>query len=264
MDAALLSHEAPIRLGFFAGIFVLMAAWELWAPRRALQQSKALRWSNNLALVALDTLVVRALFPVAAVGVAAFAAARGIGIFNLVAVPLLAAFVISLLVLDAAIWLQHRLFHAVPLLWRLHRVHHADLDFDVTTGARFHPVEIVLSMLIKCAVVLALGAPAVAVLVFEIVLNATSLFNHGNVRLPASVDRVLRWLVVTPDMHRVHHSIDRRETDSNFGFNLPWWDRLFGTYRAQPAAGHEAMTIGIGEFRSPRELWLDRLLLQPF
>ena len=171
---------------------------------------------------------------------------------------------LSVLALDLAIYLQHLMFHAVPLFWRLHRVHHADLDFDVTTGARFHPVEIVLSMLIKFAVILALGPPALAVLLFEVLLNATSMFNHGNVRLPARVDRVLRWLVVTPDMHRVHHSVDPRETNSNFGFNVPWWDRLFGTYRAQPQAGHDAMTIGIEQFRVPRELWLDRMLLQPF
>ena len=152
----------------------------------------------------------------------------------------------------------------MPLFWRLHRVHHADVDIDVTTGARFHPIEIALSMLIKFAVILVLGPPVVAVLIFEVLLNATSMFNHGNVRLPVRIDRVLRWLVVTPDMHRVHHSIDPRETNSNFGFNVPWWDRLFGTYRAQPRAGHDAMTIGIEQFRERRELWLDRMLLQPF
>ena len=172
--------------------------------------------------------------------------------------------VASVVILDLAIYLQHVLFHAVPALWRLHRMHHADLEFDVTTGVRFHPIEIMLSMLIKLAVVGALGAPPLSVLIFEVLLNATSMFNHGNVRIPLAIDRVLRWLVVTPDMHRVHHSILARETNSNFGFNLPWWDRLFGTYRAQPAAGHEAMTIGIEQFRDPRELRLDRMLLQPF
>jgi sterol desaturase/sphingolipid hydroxylase (fatty acid hydroxylase superfamily) len=264
MDASLLSHEIPIRLACFAGVFATMALWEAAATRRPLQQSKALRWTNNLALTFLNSIAVRVLFPTAAVGVAEFAAARGMGAFNVAGVPFPLAFVLSLVALDLAIWLQHRLFHAVPLLWRLHRLHHADLDFDVTTGARFHPVEILLSMLIKFAVVMALGAPALAVLAFEVVLNATSMFNHGNVRLPASVDRILRLAVVTPDMHRVHHSIDPRETNSNFGFNLPWWDRLFGTYRAQPAAGHDAMTIGIELFRTPCELRLDRMLLQPF
>jgi sterol desaturase/sphingolipid hydroxylase (fatty acid hydroxylase superfamily) len=263
MDAFLLSHEVPVRLGFFFGIFAIMAVWEILAPRRALQQGKVLRWTNNLALTALNSLLVRAILPVAAVAVAGAAAARGMGVFNIFDVPFAWAIVLSLLALDVAIYLQHLMFHAVPLLWRLHRVHHADLDFDVTTGARFHPVEIVLSMLFKFALILVLGPPAVAVLVFEILLNGASMFNHGNVRLPAGVDRVLRWLVVTPDMHRVHHSIDPRETNSNFGFNVPWWDRLFGTYVAQPRAGHGGMTIGIEQFRAPGELRLDRMLLQP-
>ena len=180
-----------------------------------------------------------------------------------IAAPAWVAVPVSVILLDLAIYLQHVLFHAVPALWRLHRMHHADLEFDVTTGVRFHPVEILLSMLIKLGVITALGAPAVAVLLFEVLLNATSMFNHGNVRLPRRLDGVLRWLVVTPEMHRVHHSIAPRETNSNFGFNLPWWDRLFGTYRAEPAAGHEGMTIGIEQFRDPRELRLDRMLLQP-
>jgi sterol desaturase/sphingolipid hydroxylase (fatty acid hydroxylase superfamily) len=174
------------------------------------------------------------------------------------------AVVTSVVLLDVAIYLQHVMFHAVPALWGVHRMHHADLDFDVTTGARFHPIEIVLSMLMKFGVVVALGTPALGVLVFEVLLNATSMFNHGNARLPAQLDRYLRWFVVTPDMHRVHHSIVVGETNSNFGFNLPWWDRLLGTYRDQPAAGHEGMTIGIEQFREARELWLDRMLLQPF
>jgi len=207
---------------------------------------------------------VRAALPLAAVGVAAFASERGMGLFNLFHVAHPLAILLSVLALDFALYLQHLMFHAVPLFWRLHRMHHADLDFDVTTGARFHPIEIILSMLIKFAVILALGPPAVAVLVFEILLNASSMFNHGNVRIPAAIDRVLRWAVVTPDMHRVHHSINPRETNSNFGFSLPWWDHLFGSYRAEPQAGHEAMTIGIAQFRSARELRLDRMLLQPF
>ncbi len=253
-----------MRLAFFFAIFAIMAAWEIVAPRRALQQNKALRWTNNLALTAINSIVVRALFPAAAIGVAAFTAQHSMGVFNLIDIPFPLALVLTILALDLAIYLQHLMFHAVPLLWRLHRVHHADLDFDVTTGARFHPIEILLSMLIKFAMILLLGPPLVAVLVFEILLNATAMFNHGNVRIPAAVDRIARWLVVTPDMHRVHHSIEARETNSNFGFNLPWWDRLFGTYRAQPQAGHGAMTIGIEQFRSPRELRLERMLLQPF
>ena len=264
METFLLSHEPSVRLGVFLGLFGIIAAWELAAPCRVLRESKPLRWTHNLALTLLNGMLLRAALPVATIGVAAFAAGRGMGLFNLFYVPLPLTILLSVLALDLAIYLQHLMFHAVPLFWRLHRVHHADLDFDVTTGARFHPIEIGLSMLIKFAVILALGPPAVAVLVFEVLLNASSMFNHGNVRIPATIERVLRWAVVTPDMHRVHHSIDPRETNSNFGFSLPWWDRLFGTYRAEPQAGHEAMTIGIAQFRSPRELRLDRMLLQPF
>ena len=203
-------------------------------------------------------------FPTTAVGLALLAQTRGFGLFNVIAAPAWIGVAASVVILDLAIYLQHVLFHAVPALWRLHRMHHADLEFDVSTGLRFHPIEILLSMLIKFAVVAALGAPALLVLIFEVLLNASSMFNHANIRIPLGVDRILRWLVVTPDMHRVHHSILARETNSNFGFNLPWWDRLFGTYRPQPAAGHEAMTIGIEQFRDPRELWLDRMLAQPF
>lgn len=264
MELFLLSHETAVRLSAFLAILCLMAAWELAAPRRMLRESKALRWSHNLALTVFNSTLVRMALPVATIGIAAFAADRGMGLLNVFHVSYPLAIVLSMLALDLAIYLQHLMFHAVPLFWRAHRVHHADLDFDVTTGARFHPFEIGLSLLIKFAVILALGPPAVAVLLFEVLLNASSMFNHGNVRVPEPIDRCLRWFIVTPDMHRVHHSIDPRETNSNFGFNLAWWDRLFGTYRAQPQAGHEAMTIGIAQFRSPRELKLDRMLLQPF
>jgi sterol desaturase/sphingolipid hydroxylase (fatty acid hydroxylase superfamily) len=261
---ALLSCEQYIRLAAFCGVFVLMAAWEFLGPRRTQSIGRGWRWPNNVGVVVVDTLLVRTVFPTAAVGVALVAEAHGLGLFNVLPLPAWIGVVASVILLDLAIYFQHVLFHAVPVLWRLHRMHHADLDIDVTTGLRFHPLEILLSMVIKLAVVVALGAPAVAVLLFEVLLNATSMFNHSNVRIPEVFDVVLRWLVVTPDMHRVHHSILIRETNSNFGFNLPWWDRLFGTYRAQPAAGHEAMTIGIEQFRDPRELGLDRMLLQPF
>ena len=264
METFLLRHEPTVRLGAFLGIFAIITAWELAGPRRTLRVRKGLRWTHNLALTMLNEVLVRAAIPVAAVGVAAWAAERGLGLLNLIDVSYPLAILLSVLVLDLAIYLQHQMFHVVPLLWHVHRVHHADLDIDVTTGTRFHSIEIGLSMLIKFAVILALGTPAIAVLMFEILLNASSMFNHGNVRIPAAIDGILRLLVVTPDMHRVHHSIDPRETNSNFGFNLPWWDRLFGTYRAEPQAGHEAMTIGIAQFRSPRELRLDRMLLQPF
>jgi sterol desaturase/sphingolipid hydroxylase (fatty acid hydroxylase superfamily) len=213
----------------------------------------------------LNTIIARLLLPTAAVGVAVSAASHGWGLLNDYAVPSWAALVLGVVLLDVAIYLQHVMFHAVPVLWRLHRMHHADLDIDVTTGARFHPIEIVLSMLIKFAVIAALGIPPAAVLVFEILLNATSMFNHGNVRIAHRLEPVLRWLVVTPDMHRVHHSIDRGETNSNFGFSLSVWDRLFGTYRAQPRAGHRAMTIGIPDFRDPAECaTLSGMLRIPF
>lgn len=264
MSDSLLSHEPLIRGAVFALVLLAMVVWEVVASRRPQHVGRARRWPGNLLIVALDTLAVRLVFPLAAVGGALVAAEQGWGFFNRVAVPAWLTIGVSVVVLDLAIYFQHRLFHAVPWLWRLHRMHHADLEFDVTTGLRFHPLEILISMGIKLAVVAALGAPAVAVLIFEVVLNATSMFNHGNVRLPTRLDRWLRLLVVTPDMHRVHHSIVRRETDSNFGFNLPWWDRLFGTYRDQPAAGHLGMTIGIEDFREVRDLRLDRMLIQPF
>ena len=260
----ILAHEPGVRLSAFFGMFALMGTWEARAPRRARALTRRARWPHNLALVALNSLILRFAFPLAALGTALLAAERGWGLLNAYAVPFPWAFVLALLALDCAIYLQHVLFHAVPALWRLHRMHHADLDFDVTTGARFHPLEIVISMGIKLAVVSALGAPALAVLVFEILLNATAMFNHSNVNIPVKLDCLLRLLVVTPDMHRVHHSVRPAETNSNFGFNLPWWDRLFGTYAAQPRDGHADLVIGIEQFRAAREQRLDRMLIQPF
>ncbi len=258
------ANEPAIRLGFFLGIFGLVALWEIAAPRRALGQPRWLRWYANIGIVAFNTALVRLIVPLAPVALAVLAAERGWGLLNQVALPFWLEVALSVVVLDFVIYLQHVMFHAVPGLWRLHRMHHADLDFDVTTGSRFHPVEILLSVLLKMAAVAVIGPPAVAVLIFEVLLNGTSMFNHGNVRLPVALDRVLRWFVVTPDMHRVHHSDIPAETNSNFGFNLPWWDRLFGTYRAQPALGHENMTIGLDTFREAGELHLHRMLLQPF
>ena len=264
MSEPLLAHEPAIRLGAFLGVFLAMMCWELAAPRRRQNVARGRRWPGNLGVVVLDTVLVRLAFPTAAVGFALFAEQQDWGLFQHLTTPTWLAVLASVILLDLAIYLQHVLFHAVPALWRLHRMHHADLEFDVTTGARFHPVEILLSTVLKLAVVAALGAPAAAVLIFEVLLNATSMFNHGNVRLPARLDRILRRLVVTPDMHRVHHSIAPRETNSNFGFNLSWWDRLLGTYREQPAAGHDRMIFGVEHFRDPRELRLDRMLSQPF
>jgi len=260
-----LAHEAIVRTAGFVAVFALMGWWEARVPARRLELRKGWRWANNLALVALNTVLLRLLFPAAAVGMAAFAAAQGWGLLNYWVPPFWLAVVVSVIALDFVIWLQHVMVHAIPVLWRLHRVHHADPDFDLTTGVRFHPLEILLSMLIKFATIVVLGPPVVAVLIFEVLLNATSMFNHGNVRLPATADRVLRWFVVTPDMHRVHHSIEDDETNSNFGFNLPWWDRLLGTYRAQPRAGHTGMTIGVRGLTDPRQVSrLTGLLVLPF
>ena len=256
--------ETQIRILFFFAILLLVAVWEFAAPRRRLTVSKVGRWFNNLGIIFIDSLLVKLLFPVAAMGVAAAAHKNGWGLFNYLMIPDGFSVLMSVLVLDLIIYLQHLMFHAVPVLWRLHMVHHADLDIDVTTGLRFHPIEIIVSMLIKMAAISALGPPVLAVLIFEIALNGTAMFNHGNIRLPEKIDRYLRLLVVTPDMHRVHHSVTIRETNSNFGFNFPWWDRLFGTYRAQPVAGHTGMTIGLSQFRKVKQVTLPQLLLLPF
>jgi sterol desaturase/sphingolipid hydroxylase (fatty acid hydroxylase superfamily) len=256
--------EMIIRLGAFALFFGAFALWELLAPRRKLSIGRRRRWPGNLGILVVDILAVRVLLPTAAVGAALYASGNGWGLINYLQLRLSVAALIGFLALDLIIYAQHVAFHKIPALWRLHRMHHADLDIDVTTGVRFHPIEILISLLIKIGAILALGIPVVAVILFEVVLNVTSMFNHANGSMPSWLDRALRLIVVTPDMHRVHHSILRRETDSNFGFNLPWWDRLFGTYRAEPEAGHTGMTIGIPIFRDPGELRIDRLLTQPF
>ena len=263
MADVLLAHEATIRLAIFLAVLAVMASLEAILPRRVRVIGRWRRWPANLGIVVLNTALVRLLLPVTAAGIALVFERQGVGLLPGLGLPPWAAFLAALVLLDLAVYLQHVLFHAVPGLWRLHRMHHADLDFDVTTGSRFHPIEILLSMAIKLAVIAALGAPVAAVIVFEIVLNATAMFNHANLRLPPALDRVLRWFVVTPDMHRIHHSVRPEETDSNFGFNLPWWDRLLGTYRSQPHDGHEGMTIGIRQFRTLGDLRLDRMLIQP-
>jgi len=260
----LTANEPGVRLGAFGGVFLLMAAWEIVAARRKLVVSKRRRWLANLVLVALNTAALRLIFPTAAVGAAMVAAERSWGVLNQVGLPSIVAVAVSMVALDLAVYLQHVMFHAVPALWRLHMVHHADLDFDVTTGTRFHPLEILISMSIKLALVVLIGPPVVAVLLFEIMLNATAMFNHGNVGLPAAMDRALRWMVVTPDMHRVHHSVDASETNSNFGFNLPWWDRLLGTYQDQPAAGHEGMRIGVEHLQDSGLQGVGWMLRLPF
>jgi sterol desaturase/sphingolipid hydroxylase (fatty acid hydroxylase superfamily) len=256
--------EIIVRVGGAAAVFAALALWEWFAPRRALTVGRAPRWPGNLGILAVDIVAVRLLVPTAAVGVALIASDRGWGLFNLVGLPAWATILIGVIALDLVIYTQHVVFHYVPALWRLHRMHHADIDIDVTTGVRFHPLEILLSLAIKMAAVVALGVPALAVLMFEVLLNATSMFNHSNVALPPRLEPIARWIVVTPQMHQVHHSILRQETDSNFGFNLPWWDRLFRTYREKPAAGEQAMTIGLPIFRDVAELGIVRLLTQPF
>ena len=258
------NNELFIRVGFFLGILVVMALWEYLAPRRPLTTSKTMRWSSNLGLVFIDSILIRLIFPITLMGVAFLARQRGWGLLNQPQLPYLLDLCLGVLILDFAIYLQHIMFHAIPLFWRLHMVHHSDMDYDVTTGIRFHPIEIILSMGIKMAVVLLIGPLPLAIPVFEILLNGTSMFNHGNVRYPQNMDRVLRLLVVTPEMHRVHHSNIRWETNCNFGFNFPWWDRLFGTYRSQPAKGHLEMTIGLDQYKEPKKLTLPWLIALPF
>lgn len=265
LEEFVLTNEKPIRMGFFFGVLLIMALWEITAPRRKLTVSKTLRWTNNIGLVFFNSFILRILFPAAAIGVAISAKEQGLGLFNVYVVSPYISVIASVIIMDFVIYLQHVLVHAVPVLWRLHRVHHADPDYDVTTGARFHTIEIILSMLIKFATILLLGPPVIAVILFEIILNATAMFNHSNIGLPDGLDRALRWFLVTPDMHRVHHSVEDDEANSNFGFSLTWWDRLFGTYRDQPRGGHQGMTIGIHKFRDTKDVtWLTGMLTLPF
>ena len=256
-------NDPFIRLAAFLVTFACIAGWEALRPHRPQVFGRPRRWPHNLGILLVDVLMLRLLAPGAAIAVALTAQQGGWGLLNALVLPQWLCVPLAVVLLDLAIYFQHVVFHAVPTLWRLHRVHHADLEFDVTTGTRFHPIEILLSTGIKCAAVAAIGAPPLAVLVFEILLNATALFNHANVSLPARADRWLRWLVVTPDMHRIHHSVRHAESSSNFGFNLPWWDRIFATYRAHAKAGGD-ITVGVDAFRSGDDLRLDRLLVQPF
>jgi len=265
IENLVLEREAVLRLSCFAAVFVAMCLWEIAAPRRPLSVSKLQRWTHNIGLLFLNSLVLRVLFPAAAVGIAYTTAVSGWGLFNRVDLPYWFEVLVAVLLLDLAIYLQHVLMHRVPLLWRLHRVHHADLDIDMTTGSRFHTLEIIVSMLIKWAVIVLLGPALLAVLIFETLLNGMAVFNHANVRLPGTIDRLLRLLLITPDVHRVHHSILRHETNSNYGFNLSIWDRAFGTYIDQPQKGHSKMTIGIPEFRDPEQVdKLPGMLTLPF
>ena len=258
------ASDLQLRAVLFSTLLVLIVAGELAAPRRRLGLPRLVRWLPNLAVGAVNIMILKIVFPMLGIGLAYLVAEAGWGLLNQASLPPAVAFIVSLLALDFVIWAQHRLFHKIPSLWRMHRMHHTDPDFDVSTAVRFHPLEAVLSMVIKSATIILLGIGPLAFLVFEVILSSTSLFNHGNLRLPPALDRLLRWVVVTPDMHRVHHSAIVAEQDTNFGFNLPWWDRLFGTYRDQPEQGHERMTIGTGSFDAADDQRLARLLAQPF
>jgi len=260
----ILTHEGMIRIGVFAGVLIAMMALETLLPRRKRTLGRRDRWPANLGIVVVDTILARILIPLPPVAVALWAAENGIGLLNMMDAPALPVIAFSVIFLDLAIYAQHVVFHKVPILWRLHRMHHADTEIDVTTGIRFHPIEIILSLLIKIALVLALGIPAVAVILFEVVLNASAMFNHANMKLPLWLDRILRTVIVTPDMHRVHHSWHPEETDNNYGFCLSVWDRMFGTYTAQPRDGHDAMTIGLHQFRETENRGLTGLLMIPF
>ncbi len=264
MSDWIVEHAAYIRLGAFVGIFSTMALLEIARERRELETSKSSRWATNVGIIVTDSLLLRLVFPMGAIGVGYAANDLGWGLFNVVSAPYWLAVVASFVLLDFVVWLQHVVFHAVPALWKLHMMHHADLDFDVTTGTRFHPLEMVISMGIKAAAILLLGAPVLGILLFEVLLNGTSMFNHANLDIPEPVDRGLRLVVVTPDMHRVHHSAEPKETNTNFGFNLPWWDYLFGTYRDQPEEGHQGMTIGLKQLRDPEKNTYLHLLMLPF
>jgi len=260
----IIENENSIRLTSFLVVFTFMALWEVISPRRRLTTSKPKRWLTNIGIVIINTLAVRILVPVAAVGTAIVAGEKGWGILNALDWPTQLAAPLAIIALDFIIYLQHVMFHTIPLFWRMHMVHHADLDMDVTTGSRFHPIEIILSMGVKLASVVLIGAPPVAVVVFEVLLNATAMFNHSNVKISKKIDHLLRWIIVTPDMHLIHHSVEIHETNSNFGFNLPWWDRLFGTYISEPKKGSLGMTIGLDQFRDPIRLSLFNILLLPF
>ncbi|RJP56925.1 MAG: sterol desaturase family protein [Deltaproteobacteria bacterium] len=259
-----MENDIGLRLGFFFGVLATVVLWEHARPKRSLHIKRRIRWFSNLSLVGISSITVRLILPFTAAGVALYAEQHRIGLLHLLSVPFIVNVILSVLLLDLLIYAQHVTFHYLPLFWRLHKVHHIDQDIDVTTGVRFHPLEIILSTLIKCAVVILLGMPVIAVVIFEILLNASSMFNHGNISLSEKLDRWLRLIVVTPDMHRVHHSIIKEENNSNFGFNLPVWDRVFGTYKAQPEKGHLQMEIGLKEYGDVSRTALMELLLIPF
>ena len=264
MTDFILNNETNLRMGVFFTILVVMMLAEALFPRKKRAMTRGHRWLTNLVLVVIDSLFVKLIFPIVAVGIAAFSVGKGWGLFNIVDLPVWLEITLAIIILDMMIYWQHVASHHIPFLWALHKVHHADRDFDVTTGSRFHPIEIGLSMGYKMILVILLGPAVLAVIIFEIILNGTAMFNHSNVKLPLTFDRILRRVIVTPDMHRVHHSIIMGETNSNYGFSLSIWDRLFGSYIAQPKLGHEGMTIGLEEYQNPGPASLAWSLSLPF
>ncbi len=264
MSDFIIQNQTVIRLTFFLSILLIVGVWELQKPRLILKNSKLIRWVSNLGIVFLNSVLLKIIFPLTATGLAIYAETKGWGVFNIVSIDPTLKVILSILMLDMVIYFQHVMFHAVPLFWQLHQMHHVDLDYDVTTGSRFHPIEIILSMGVKFTFIVLLGVPALAVILFEIILNGAAMFNHGNIYIPPQIDKYLRLFIVTPDMHRIHHSVVVKETHSNFGFNVPWWDRLFGTYIAEPEAGRTQIEIGTPKFRDAKYLGLHWMLILPF
>jgi len=259
-----MNEETIIRLLFTVTIFTVMMIWEIIFPRRKLNTNKIRRWSMNIFITLFNSILVKIIFPLLPVSLALLAQKNNWGIFNNIQLPYELVFILSIVFFDFIIYLQHVMFHSLPILWRLHMMHHIDLDIDVTTALRFHPIEIIISAIIKLAVIMIIGPPVLSVLVFEIILNGTAMFNHSNVKMPRWLDRIIRLVIVTPDMHRIHHSVTIRETNSNFGFNLSWWDKLFGTYRSEPFLTHETMSIGHSLYRNEKQLNLFYILAVPF
>lgn len=264
MKELFFEYESYIRLGSFLGIFALLTIWEISSPKRELLHLRRFRWFSNIGLIVISSVLVRFILPTAAVGVALHAEQDNLGFLNHFDIPFVVHFLLAFVLMDLAIYFQHVMFHALPMFWRFHRVHHSDLDCDITTGLRFHPFEMVISIIFKFIVIISIGAPVLAVVIFEIILNAASMFTHSNIKMHRSIETFVRWFMVTPDMHRVHHSMVENETNSNFGFFISVWDRLFGTYISQPVNGHEKMEIGLSFFREPKWQNLRWLIYLPF
>lgn len=264
MKEVFFEYESYIRLGSFLAIFALLTIWEISSPKRKLLQLRYFRWFCNIGLITISSILVRFIIPTAAVGIALHVEQEQLGFLNLYELPFIVKFILAFVLMDLAIYFQHVMFHALPLFWRFHRVHHSDLDCDITTGLRFHPFEMIISIIFKFLIITSIGAPVLAVVFFEIILNAASMFTHSNIKIPSVIESMVRWFIVTPDMHRIHHSIKENETNSNFGFFISIWDRLLGTYIHEPAQGHVNMQIGLRKFREPKWQNLRWLIYLPF